>query len=1155
MVATAASAEKSGGADSTATDLPTVPAIVAGSPGQDPVMAWVNASFPTWTMPVADLGSMAAEIESVSVGSVSTAEGAGVFAAAHRPAHGGRVVVWLLDGGATNHVTPLAPLVLCKTGEQRKLRGVGGSVGTSVCHYKALQFAGATSSLFVCGALYSPDMDLNILSESRLLDSGFLFAPDKTYMWHREQPAVHIKINRRGDLFWVETLVPDWDVPTTAMVSFSDDSKPIFDESDEMENAEFSAVLRALSKLEKHYSEGHVDLLSPGDCEACDRTKRGKKAVRRTKADERTRAARLDGVVATDLCGPFRWSFGGSRYLQPFVRLLDFDIVPTFCKTKHSRATRANLLKYCEVRPRPRVCKFDNGNEFKSVFTEELVNLDIRKYNSPEYTSPLNGSAEVANRVLCLGAACVMWDVMKRFGLSADEVLIHWPSAMKYIATCVNRTVVRDIPGKGRMTSHEARTSEDPWLSNSHLRPWFQPGHYIETTPARKLSKIEPRRRPCRLLSYSFNSRKIYVLDVERNTIEPTYDFIPNKFVAPAKTSFDSKSAPSGEEVPVPEFPLSDDEAVTVSPDVIMKLDDGTRLADVPVDLAFPVEEMRKLDDQHVDKTFVAAMEAAHSVSVSVKDALASDERPQWLGGIKEECDNIRKSWVWSKPPPGVRALPTKMVLVKKDDGRYKARIVVIGFLQMFCGTGGSDSGVFAPTLQMDSFRVALATHAGLGDDLEGLDVSGAFLLAEIDEDIWVLPPRGWVPSSPEDEQKLRDGFCWKLVRALYGLRRAPRLWFRHLRNIFVNKFGWRVCPSDPCIFMEVTKDGVTTIYVFVDDSFTAGARAKQCKEKIMNEFPSRDLGKLREFLGCQIAYEGGAVILHQERYIRKFIRDFNISEAGVPTPIERKLSFKGEPATHDEAAWFRSLIGTLGYACMMTRPDLAWAQSHLARHMSAVTKDHVSAAKHYARYVAGTPTARLVYRKLKPGERFRVHGISDSDWKGCLDTGRSHGGHLVCVNDQVVIWRSQVMKTSIKTASTVAEFCQMSLCSKDLDFTRKLYDQWWGPQDPRYMTDPAPSILEGDNMGANSNAHGEGSAKGIRHLDHTEFHVRDLVEQGRIKIKYVRTDDNSADVLTKPAVSRPKLVSAFARFNFILPSYVKKSSILKVKKSNEKTR
>lgn len=90
-----------------------------------------------------------------------------------------------------------------------------------------------------------------------------------------------------------------------------------------------------------------------------------------------------------------------------------------------------------------------------------------------------------------------------------------------------------------------------------------------------------------------------------------------------------------------------------------------------------------------------------------------------------------------------------------------------------------------------------------------------------------------------------------------------------------------------------------------------------------------------------------------------------------------------------------------------MTRPDIAFTQSHFSKFGKAPTTDHMSALKRFLNYIAGTKEASLLYPKRMTHKFMTLWGQSDSDWKGCSETGRSTGGYLIMLNNSIIAWAS----------------------------------------------------------------------------------------------------------------------------------------------------
>ena len=121
------------------------------------------------------------------------------------------------------------------------------------------------------------------------------------------------------------------------------------------------------------------------------------------------------------------------------------------------------------------------------------------------------------------------------------------------------------------------------------------------------------------------------------------------------------------------------------------------------------------------------------------------------------------------------------------------------------------------------------------------------------------------------------------------------------------------------------------------------------------------------------------------------------------------------------------------------------------------------------------------------------------------------------------------------KMSSTESEYIQLSKCCVDLDFFRKMFNQFLSIYDERLVLDPVslPIKLLEDNQGAIYTAEGQGSARKLRHLDHCEHYVRDCQSDGTVKVLKVDTDDNTSDLLTKPPKSRPQMVRLWKQVSF----------------------
>lgn len=177
---------------------------------------------------------------------------------------------------------------------------------------------------------------------------------------------------------------------------------------------------------------------------------------------------------------------------------------------------------------------------------------------------------------------------------------------------------------------------------------------------------------------------------------------------------------------------------------------------------------------------------------------------------------------------------------------KYKARLVAMGYSQQH---GIDFIEVFAPDACMDTVRMIVALAACKGWNIFQLDVKSAFLHGELREDVYIEQPKGYVKKGKEHN-------IYKLHKALYGLRQAPRAWFSRIESHFVKK-GFQKCPNEQTLFIKRgTKDNILIVSIYVDDLIYAGndkGMMIEFKQSMMQAFDMTGLGKMRFFLGIEV--------------------------------------------------------------------------------------------------------------------------------------------------------------------------------------------------------------------------------------------------------------------------------------------------------------
>ena len=232
----------------------------------------------------------------------------------------------------------------------------------------------------------------------------------------------------------------------------------------------------------------------------------------------------------------------------------------------------------------------------------------------------------------------------------------------------------------------------------------------------------------------------------------------------------------------------------------------------------------------------------------------------------------------------------------------------------------------------------------------------------------------------------------------------------------------------------------------------------------------------------------------------------------------------------------YLSMVGSLMYAALGTRPDLSYCVTALSRYNSTPLQMHVTAAKRALRYLKGTADYRLYYpRGGKTTEtkdfiaRARIQGFTDSDWAGNELTRKSVGGcvfytHILQEHsnqDTLSVgafhWQSRT-QTVVARSTPEAEYIACSDAVREAIWVRKLLQDMLEAT-PTKLTEPdGPAAVQigCDNQGALKLIETGISKQKTKHIDIKYHHVRDEEAKGSARYHYVKTTDNPNDLLTK---------------------------------------
>ncbi|GJR40311.1 ribonuclease H-like domain, reverse transcriptase, RNA-dependent DNA polymerase [Tanacetum coccineum] len=395
----------------------------------------------------------------------------------------------------------------------------------------------------------------------------------------------------------------------------------------------------------------------------------------------------------------------------------------------------------------------------------------------------------------------------------------------------------------------------------------------------------------------------------------------------------------------------------------------------------------------------------------------SSDQK--WIEAMKVELDSINRNNTWELTtlPKGHKAIGLKWVFKTKKDAngniiKHKARLVAKGYIQQH---GIDFEEVFAPVARMETIRLLLAIAANNKWEVHHLDVKSAFLHGDLKEEVYVTQPEGFV-------KRQDNGKVYRLIKALYGLRQAPRAWNIKLDNT-LKSLDFKKCALEQAIYTKTSKDSTLLIGVYVDDLIITGTPKKEIdkfKAQMEEKFEMSDLGLLAYYLGIEVTQTNGDISIKQSAYASKILKEagmIDCNETLIPMDPGTRLT-KITEGTMVNSTEYRSLIGCLRYL-LHTRPDLSYSVGLLSRFMQEPREQHMKAIRQVLRYVKGTKDYGITY-KHNGGNK--IHGYSDSSYGVNTQEGKGTTGIIFYYGESPISWSTQKQAT-VALSSCESEF------------------------------------------------------------------------------------------------------------------------------------
>ena len=542
---------------------------------------------------------------------------------------------------------------------------------------------------------------------------------------------------------------------------------------------------------------------------------------------------------------------------------------------------------------------------------------------------------------------------------------------------------------------------------------------------------------------------------------------------------------------------------------------------------------------------------------------LPESERKLWDAARAKEDGSIAQKGVFEEcvedeVPQDLRIINLRYVFVIKVDDKgqrvYKARLVAKHIKGRNYGIELTADDTYAPVVMTKTFRIVLALAAMFRLKLHQFDINNAFLNAQYKRDnVYVRPPHGFYD---------RPGLIWRLKRPLYGMQDAPKEWYDCFCAFLLEQGFTQLKYIDPCFFFRHTPSGSIIMLIFhVDDNIGAVSTHNDDQTWWKNfvaaanaRFGVKDLGTPQWCLGLNIAVQSGktpsalnaqsthaaavnvdgAVNVFQETYIDKALQRFGLAnEHSVQCPertennsMRNRAALVGEESRAKDALnrkqqgytleLFQQYVGTLLYAAIMTRPDIAHLVQLLGRDLveERLTVEHFEAAQRGLRYLKATPRHGLCYQPGvsadKPSRQgdlaLKIEVFTDSDFAGDA-ASRSTTGYVIHINGNPIIWLSK-QQPYVAPSTTAAEYIAQA---------QGLHDVYWIVDllETLGYTVIKPAAFYGDNQSQIQIVQ-SGNASRLRGVRVSYHSVLEAQHNGDIAVRWIQGKDNVADIFTK---------------------------------------
>ena len=423
-----------------------------------------------------------------------------------------------------------------------------------------------------------------------------------------------------------------------------------------------------------------------------------------------------------------------------------------------------------------------------------------------------------------------------------------------------------------------------------------------------------------------------------------------------------------------------------------------------------------------------------------------------------------------------------------------KARLVLRGYEEEV------DFRTDSPTCMIESVRVLMALAATKGWEIHSADFKTAFLQGDvISRDVFIRPPKEACTNK-----------LWRLNKTVYGLNDASRSWYLKLRETILTLGCQPSLLDNGLFYLHMNGNLCGILASFVDDILHAGdENFKEVIIRLKAEFViSHEQKAIFKYIGINILQRPDLSIkIEQNSYVQ------NIEY--IPMTNARQ-KMKNDNLTEAECKMLRSRIGQIRWLCRVSRPDIGYYACIASTTFKTATVQNLIDMNKLIKHIKSTPSC-IEVPNFENLESLKLVVFTDASYANLTDGG-SQGAHVVFLSDGrnccPIVWHSRRIKRVVHNVLAAETLSLIEGCESAIMFSNLIAEVITGDRKSKL-----PIICLTDNKNLCQTSHTTHTLKEKRLLVEIAI-VREMVSKNEIQLKWISSDEQLSDALTKKGAS-----------------------------------